>query len=180
MENLGSSQNIVEINDLKVEFLLTDEDVFCTSLDIAKVFKKAHKNVLRDIDNILKGIEDENYRQLNFELSSKVCKNGFYSKETKIYKLTRDGFSLVAMGFTGKRALQFKIKFIEAFNYMQKVINNQLERENKHLNKILKEVYKVLPQKDFKLKISVLDLNQERKQGGKELLSLNYQIGDRS
>lgn len=113
--------NIVEINGVKVEFSQNKDSVFCTSLDIAKVFEKEHKNVLRDIENILENLRELGVLngQLNFEPSSKRRKNGVFDKESKIYNLTRDGFSLLAMGFTGTKALQWKLSFLEAFNMLE-------------------------------------------------------------
>ncbi|WP_432442364.1 Rha family transcriptional regulator, partial [Campylobacter coli] len=51
------------------------------------------------------------------------------------YNLTRDGFSLLAMGFTGKEALQWKILFIDAFNEMERIIKNQYTPKLENYNK---------------------------------------------
>ncbi|MGI7969740.1 Rha family transcriptional regulator [Campylobacter coli] len=144
--------NVVFINNQEVVFENKDEQVFCTSLDVAKVFGKEHKNILRDIENILNDLREIGDLQckLNFELSFKVRKiQGFKGRERKYpyYNLTRDGFSLLAMGFTGKEALQWKILFINAFNEMENIIrsNNQttnysdyefIKKQNEILNQI--------------------------------------------
>lgn len=144
--------NTVFINNQEVVFENKDEQVFCTSLDVAKVFGKRHKNILRDIENILNDLREIGDLQckLNFELSFKTRKiEGFRGRERKYpyYNLTRDGFSLLAMGFTGKKALQFKIAFINAFNEMENIIksNNQttnysdyefIKKQNEILNQI--------------------------------------------
>ncbi|STQ92093.1 Rha family transcriptional regulator [Helicobacter fennelliae] len=107
----------IVINNKSIQFEKQGEQIFCTSLDIAAVFEKEHKNVLRDIDNILEDLNDKDFAKLNFELS-------FYTRETgngtireyPYYKLTRDGFSILAMGFTGRKALEWKVSFINAFN----------------------------------------------------------------
>ncbi|MGI7369554.1 Rha family transcriptional regulator, partial [Campylobacter coli] len=108
--------------------------------DVAKVFDKEHKNILRDIENILNDLREIGDLQckLNFELSFKVRKiQGFKGRERKYpyYNLTRDGFSLLAMGFTGKEALQWKILFINAFNEMERIIKNQYTPKLENYNK---------------------------------------------
>lgn len=69
-----------------------------TSLFVAEDFEKAHKNVLRSIDDL--DCSDK-FRQLNFEPSSYINQQ---NKEQPMYKMTRDGFTFLAMGFTGETA----------------------------------------------------------------------------
>lgn len=71
-----SNTSIININNQEVIFENKDEQVFCTSLDVAKVFDKEHKNILRDIENILNDLREIGDLQckLNFELSFKVRK----------------------------------------------------------------------------------------------------------
>ncbi|HED1093232.1 TPA: Rha family transcriptional regulator [Campylobacter jejuni] len=135
-----SNLTVMNINNQEVVFENKDEQVFCTSLDVAKVFDKEHKNILRDIENILNDLREIGDLQckLNFELSFKVRKiQGFKGRERKYpyYNLTRDGFSLLAMGFTGKEALQWKILFINAFNEMERIIKNQYTPKLENYNK---------------------------------------------
>lgn len=81
------------------------------SLEVADRFGKAHKNVVRDIENLMDGIEAN---RLNFEpiAEKEYFIPDFYTdkrnREQKRYKLTRDGFSLLVMGFTGPAALHWK------------------------------------------------------------------------
>ena len=93
----------ININNKEVAFEKQGEQVFCTSLDIARVFEKEHKNVLRSIEHTLKDLRKigTSFDQLNFEPSMRVTKNGIFDKNTKLYKLTKDGFAILAMGFTG-------------------------------------------------------------------------------
>ncbi|EAI5956090.1 phage antirepressor Ant [Campylobacter coli] len=98
--------------------------VFINSLDLAKVFKKRHDNIIQTIENL----PQDEFKILNFEISSSIRKNGLFEKDTKFYKLTRDGFSLLVMGFTGEKAYKWKIEFIKAFNEMEKRLKN-LEQE---------------------------------------------------
>lgn len=89
-----------------------------TSKVIADVFGKSHRNIMRDIENI--DCSDK-FRALNFELSS------YTSPQNKVLKcvdITRDGFSFLCMGFTGKKAAKWKEAYIEAFNDMEKGLLN--------------------------------------------------------
>lgn len=87
-----------------------------TSKKIAEVFEKEHRNVLRDID-ALKDVL--NFEQMFFETTEPDS----YGRPQRVYQMNRDGFSLLAMGFTGQKALEWKIKYIEAFNYMEQQLN---------------------------------------------------------
>lgn len=83
------------------------------STDVAEAFGKQHKNVLRDIEAL--DIPEE-FGRLNFEPTSYKSAQG---KELPAVEMTRDGFVLLAMGFTGKQATAWKVKYIEAFNAME-------------------------------------------------------------
>ena len=87
-----------------------------SSLDIAEKFGKRHDDVLRTIKRILSQL-DEDFRLRNFAETLQV--NEQNGQKYPTYSLTRDGFSLLAMGFTGKAALAWKVKYIEAFNAME-------------------------------------------------------------
>lgn len=88
-----------------------EEKLITTSLKVAEVFEKEHKNVLQSIENLVA----DNSAAKFFRLTT--YKNR--GKEYPMYEMDRDGFSLLVMGFTGEKALQWKIKYIEAFNQME-------------------------------------------------------------
>ena len=93
---------------------------------IAKFFNKDHAHVLRDIQKILSednGLSKE-FRESNFGLSS--YKSG-QNKKLPCYQLTRDGFTMLVMGYTGKRAMQFKEMYIQHFNKMEAFIATLVE-----------------------------------------------------
>lgn len=94
-----------------------------TSLVIAEKFGKRHKNVLQAIRNIECS---EQFRRLNFQPTffDIPGPNGSVRQE-ECFNITRDGFSFLAMGFTGKEAAQWKEKFIEAFNAMERALRQQ-------------------------------------------------------
>jgi Rha family phage regulatory protein len=88
---------------------------------VAEKFKKRHDIVLRAIDNCECS---EDFRQRNFVESS--YKNSQNKKQPE-YLLTRDGFAFTVMGFTGKKAAQFKEAYINSFNNMETFIKNLYE-----------------------------------------------------
>ncbi|EPT0553963.1 Rha family transcriptional regulator [Campylobacter coli] len=118
----------VIINEIKINFEIVKNQVFINSLDLAKVFKKRHDNIIQTIENL----PQDEFKTLNFEISSSIRKNGLFEKDTKFYNLTRDGFSLLVMGFTGEKAYKWKIEFIKAFNEMEKRLRNiEYEKHDK-------------------------------------------------
>ena len=80
---------------------------------VAQKFDKNHRDILRDIRGLIDQIGDvRNFAQM----FSEITQNG---QVYPMYLMNRDGFSLLAMGFTGKKALKFKLDFINAFNAME-------------------------------------------------------------
>ena len=89
-----------------------------SSLKVAEHFEKRHKDVLKAIKNL--EIPEE-FRERNFAPSEYAQETGIgQTRKYPMYLMTRDGFTLLAMGFTGKKAMQWKIRYIEAFNAMEK------------------------------------------------------------
>lgn len=94
---------------------------------VAQDFGKRHSDVLRDIENLIDGVEGtQNCVDLFIESQYQHPQNKQWYKE---YLLTRDGFSLLVMGFTGKEALQWKLQYIEAFNKMEEYLKNQVQQK---------------------------------------------------
>ena len=89
---------------------------------VAIKFGKRHSNVIRDIEELLSKLP-ENERKLNFELLEEDVEisNGG-SKKLKFYAMAETGFTLLVMGFTGEKAIQFKLEYIAAFNKMKEII----------------------------------------------------------
>ena len=96
-----------------------------TSFQVAEYFGKEHYNVCRDIRNLLSNCPGE-WGILNFEYTPYVHQQN--GKTYPSYKLTKDGFALLAMGFTGPKALAWKIRYIEAFNAMESVVRSIREK----------------------------------------------------
>ena len=92
-----------------------------SSREVANNFEKKHKHVLESIENLKEGVAEKS-ADLFIESKYQHPQNKQWYKE---YLLTRDGFSLLVMGFTGTKALEWKLKYIEAFNKMEEYIRNQ-------------------------------------------------------
>lgn len=98
--------------------IMKDQQAVTSSLQIAETFNKNHRDVLAAIDDLKEGVA-ENYADLFYEDTY------IHPQNKQSYRqviMNRDGFTLLAMGFTGQKALQFKLKYIEAFNQMEKEI----------------------------------------------------------
>ena len=93
-----------------------------SSRDVAKRFGKRHDHVVRDIEEILKGLPKNGDTPMFFKSEYTHPQN---RQKYPMYLMNRDGFSLLAMGFTGKEAVQWKLKYIEAFNAMEKQLAEQ-------------------------------------------------------
>lgn len=85
-----------------------------SSRQIAENFEKRHDHVMRDIDTFKKDVP--NFGEMFFEAEAPDS----YGRPQRTYLMNRDGFSLLVMGFTGKAALEWKLKYIAAFNEMEK------------------------------------------------------------
>lgn len=115
---------------------VVNNHVTALSIDVAKFFGKEHKNVVRDIENILSELPAS--RRLNFErseISIPSNLNNAPARVIKAYRMTRDGFTLLVMGWTGEKALQFKLAWLDAFNDMErKLYQCPAPREDKTLS----------------------------------------------
>lgn len=101
--------------------IMKDRQAVTSSLNVAEGFEKEHRNVLRDIDSLKRDVL--NFEQMFFEVNEPDS----YGRERRVIYMNRDGFTILAMGFTGKKALQFKLKYIEAFNQMEEHIKQQVK-----------------------------------------------------
>ena len=122
------AENLVSVNNGKI---------VTTSLQVAEVFNKLHRHVLRDIRNLECS---SNFQESNFGLSfyhSKLLNGGY--KKQPMYYITRDGFTFLAMGFTGKIAAKFKEAYINAFNEMERKLSGITVREDEIIN-IIREL----------------------------------------
>ena len=123
---------------MKQLVVVQNNKIVVSSKDIAEHFGKEHKVVLRAIREIL--LEQN-------------CANEFFHEESysyngrrlPFYLMNRDGFSLLAMGFTGKKALQWKLKYIEAFNEMEETLKQGYLEEPVNPSELHCKTYKGVP-----------------------------------
>jgi Rha family phage regulatory protein len=116
------AMDIISSIDAPVVQIINDQ-ITTTSTDLAKCFHKRHDNLLRKIESLECSAD---FHALNFEemiIDVEVGKGA--TRQDRAYRITRDGFVFLAMGFTGTKAAQFKEAYINAFNQMEKQLNEQ-------------------------------------------------------
>ena len=128
-----------------------DGELVVTSRQVAEDFEKRHADVLRDIEVYKNRISTTQFCTLFIE-SEYRASNGKMNKE---YLLTRDGFSFLVMGFTGAKADEWKLKYIEAFNKMEQAIKNPYA----HLSKEVQAIF-ALDHKQQQLAVEVKELKE--------------------
>ena len=125
--NMSYVQNETQINSVPVKqehqpvVFIQNGEVFANSRDVAAYFGKQHGHIIRDIEKLIAE------RVPNFGQTVVYRENpsGGASIKSKAYNMDRDGFTLLAMSFSGKKALQFKLRYIEQFNAMEAELRRQ-------------------------------------------------------
>lgn len=103
-------------------FIEADGETLTTdTLKVAAVFSRQHRHVMEKIREVMLDAPKE-FTEPNFRLSEYVDASG---RKLPMWSMTKDGFVLLAMGFTGKKAMQFKVAYIGAFNDMAAYVKNQ-------------------------------------------------------
>jgi Rha family phage regulatory protein len=96
------------------------ERIYCKSNMVAEIFERRHDHVLESIRELLKTCSKE-FSLPNFWESTYKVKG----REYPCYEMTKDGFTMIAMGFTGEKAVQFKELYINKFNEMERLLTSQ-------------------------------------------------------
>nr|DAG20024.1 MAG TPA: KilAC domain protein [Caudoviricetes sp.] len=123
-----------------------------SSRQIAESFEKNHRDVLRAVDNLKEDVR--NFAQMFFETTVPDS----YGREQRAYLMNRDGFTLLAMGFTGKAALEWKLKYIAAFNEMKKKLAEQPQlTRSQLLATALIAAHEELEEKDKRIELLTAD-----------------------
>lgn len=130
-KNKGATSAVVSANGANAALIdvHTNNGVLVTtSRNIAVVFGKEHRNVVRDIRAVIDANPDKNFTGLNFELSSYTDSTG---RKLPEYQLTRDGTMLLIMGYNGTKAMALKTAYIKRFNEMEQALRNgtQVQRQ---------------------------------------------------
>lgn len=135
-----------------------------TSFLVAETFGKEQYTVVRDIDNLvskLDCIENQcptklpGHQEMFFEYFEDIPQPCGGVKPAKRYLMNRDGFTLLVMGYTGQKALEFKLKYIAAFNAMER----QLAANAKDMAELTSKVDTLVEQLDYSKKL--LDAQKE-------------------
>ena len=118
MEKVWGGLTVTKLKG-EMGLICVDDKPVVSSLEVAKCFEKAHKNVLQSINNLACSPE---FSRLNFQPRD-------YRSRGKLYPemmMTRDGFTILVMGFDGPNAMQFKEAYITAFNRMEETIKYRI------------------------------------------------------
>lgn len=113
---------LVEIKKINKE-----EMTVVTSLDVAETFGKEHYHVMEDIRRIMFDLSTPEIAGL-FNESFYTASNG---KKNPMFYMTRDGFTLLVMGYTGEKAMRFKLAYIKQFNAMEKALIGKIKEREK-------------------------------------------------
>lgn len=125
------------------------EELKTNSLKIAEAFGKQHKNVLASIDKILTQVSDS-FGKLNFQPTEYVQNNNLgIPTSYRMYEVTKDGFMIVVMGFTGEKAMQIKEAYINAFNVMHAKLFPKTQYALKDQPKLTRKPEPVMTQKIY-------------------------------
>lgn len=101
-----------------------NNQIVTDSRSVAEHFGKQHYHVIRDIENLVNKTEGKDASKIGWMFQETTMSDS-YGRQQKAYLMNRDGFSLLVMGFTGKKALEWKLKYIDAFNEMEKQLVNE-------------------------------------------------------
>lgn len=159
---------LLMINGMNNLVFTQNEAVLTNSLLVAEKFGKAHDKVMRDIENL--SCSDE-FRAANFGESSYVNQQ---NKEFPMCVMTKDGFSFLVMGYTGKKAGMFKEEYIKAFNAMEKALREQAKPKT-HLEILVESAQELLSQsrRIEAVENKILDMQREREENTKLLLAVS-------
>ena len=124
-----SNCNLKSNNMQEIVFRSNDNQALITSVIVAEKFGKEHHNVLKAINNLLSTTSEKTLFVDNQQLAKMFALTEVEQpmpaggvKKIPMYVMNRDGFTLLAMGFTGAKALSFKLEYINAFNAMEQQI----------------------------------------------------------
>lgn len=110
---------------VEIKTVNKEEVTVVTSLDVAETFGKEHRRVLQDIRDLKCS---EEFRLHNFVQSNYVNEQGH---KQSMFIMTRDAFTILVMGYTGEKAMQFKEAYIKQFNAMEKALIGKIREREK-------------------------------------------------
>ena len=134
-----------------------NDQVITTSLLVAETFEKEHRNVLKSIRKLMSATNVAVAQM--FDETTYVNEQG---KEQPMFVMNRDGFTLLAMGFSGEKALEFKVKYINAFNKMESELKSQQTKQLSAAESLLQSVQLLVA---HERQLAILEHNQKNMQG---------------
>ena len=134
-----------------------NDQVITTSLLVAETFEKEHRNVLKSIRKLMSATNVAVAQM--FDETTYVNEQG---KEQPMFVMNRDGFTLLAMGFSGEKALEFKVKYIDAFNKMEAELKSQQTKQLSAAESLLQSVQLLVA---HERQLAILEHNQKNMQG---------------
>lgn len=159
----------------EIVFRGTNDQALTNSLLVAKSFGKEHKHVLDSIRKLTEGCAEISADPMFEETTYVNEQNG---QTYPMYLMNRDGFTLLVMDFKGKKAMQFKLEYIKAFNNMEAQIKesqkpkSQLEILQMSINQLVEQEHRLSSvERDVaETKKVIAKMKQERIENGKLLL----------
>ena len=134
-----------------------NDQVITTSLLVAETFEKEHRNVLKSIRKLMSATNVAVAQM--FDETTYVNEQG---KEQPMFFMNRDGFTLLAMGFSGEKALKFKVDYINAFNKMEAELKSQQTKQLSAAESLLQSVQLLVA---HERQLTILEHNQKNMQG---------------
>ena len=134
-----------------------NDQVITTSLLVAETFEKEHRNVLKAIRKLMSATNVAVAQM--FDETTYVNEQG---KEQPMFVMNRDGFTLLAMGFSGEKALEFKVKYINAFNKMETELKSQQTKQLSAAESLLQSVQLLVA---HERQLAIIEHNQKNMQG---------------
>ncbi|RRG18231.1 hypothetical protein D3P96_02785 [Weissella viridescens] len=149
--------------------IIENGEPMTTSLEVASKFEKNHYDVMRAVDNVIKGLSKiaDTPDVTNYFEETKYI-NEQNHQEYRMFKMTKNGFMLLAMGFTDKKFTEIKVNYIEQFDAMQKQLEQQAQQQffqvetpEQQTKRITAEAYKMQVEngrmKEFRLAMKQAD-----------------------
>ena len=134
-----------------------NDQVITTSLLVAETFEKEHRNVLKSIRKLMSATNVAVAQM--FDETTYVNEQG---KEQPMFFMNRDGFTLLAMSFSGEKALKFKVDYINAFNKMEAELKSQQTKQLSAAESLLQSVQLLVA---HERQLAILEHNQKNMQG---------------
>lgn len=150
-----------------------NDQVLTNSILVAEKFGKEPNDVVRAIDNLLQNADNEcdaKVRDMFVEYTEDVPQPNGGVKSARRFIMNRDGFTLLAMGFTGKKALKFKLGYIAAFNSMENALKRYLS--SAQMFAMQANINLEYEKRIENIENEIAEIKKEREEDGKFLLSV--------